>query len=193
MTIRVLFVSTGDVCRAPMAVGCLRALVQRARRTDDCDIDSAGTYEGATGQPPSLLAQEVAARRGYPIRDLRARRLEPADLADIDYALAMDRTQLAAMRIIAPGPLTERPQMLLSFAPVLGIREIRDPFGGTTQDYEKALDLIECACTGLLEHIGMAMAGDRVAGLAGGDNAATARPAVESARIIDLQKMRRLR
>lgn len=182
MTIRVLFVSTGDVCRAPMAVGCLRALVQRARLADPFEIDSAGTYEGAANQPPNLLAQEVAARRGYPIRDLRARLLEPADLAHFDYALAMDRTQLAAMRIIAPGPLTERPQMLLKFAPALGIREIRDPFGGTTQDYERALDLIERGCAGLLEHIGNPTAGDRATPAA-----------VESARIIDLQERRRSR
>jgi protein-tyrosine phosphatase len=137
-----------------MAVGCLRVLVQRAGRTGAFEIDSAGTYEGANGQPPSLLAQEAAARRGYPIRDLRARRLEPADLARFDYAMAMDRIQLAAMRLVAPGALTERLQMLLKYVPVLGVREIRDPFGGTTQDYERALDLIECGCAGLLEHIG---------------------------------------
>lgn len=153
MTVRVLFVSTGDVCRAPMAVGCLRVLVQRTRRPCDFEIGSAGTYDGANGQPPSLLAQEAAARRGYPIPDLRARRLEPADLARFDYALAMDRLQLAAMRLMAPGPHVERPQMLLKYVPVPGIREIRDPFGGTTQDYERALDLIERGCAGLLEHI----------------------------------------
>lgn len=154
MTVRVLFVSTGDVCRAPMAVGCLRTLVQHRQLAHAFEIDSAGTYEGANGQPPSLLAQEAAARRGYAIRDLRARRLEPADLARFDYAMAMDRLQLAAMRLIAPGPLAERSQMLLRYVPVLGVREIRDPFGGTTQDYERALDLIERGCAGLLAHIG---------------------------------------
>jgi hypothetical protein len=44
--------------------------------------------------------------------------------------------------------------MLLKYVPVQGIREIRDPFGGTTQDYERALDLIESGCAGLLEQIG---------------------------------------
>lgn len=163
MTVRILFVSTGDVCRAPMAVGCLRVLVQRARHAGAFEIDSAGTYEGASGQPPSLLAQEVAARRGYPIRDLRARRLEPADLARFDHALAMDRMQLASIRLIAPGPHTERPQMLLRYVPVPGLREIRDPFGGTTRDYERALDLIERGCAGLLDHLG------KEAGLPGRD------------------------
>ena len=43
MTVRVLFVSTGDVCRAPMAVGCLRALVQRGQLANAVEIDSAGT------------------------------------------------------------------------------------------------------------------------------------------------------
>lgn len=178
MTVRVLFVSTGDVCRAPMAVGCLRVLAQRAGHAGAFEIESAGTYEGANGQPPSLLAQEVAARRGYPIRDLRARRLEPADLARVDYAMAMDRLQLAAMRLIAPGPLTERLQMLLKFVPVLGIREIRDPFGGTTQDYERALDLIESGCAGLLDHIG------KEAGLPGHEGQGDGRPRAPQLRVV---------
>ncbi len=178
MTVRVLFVSTGDVCRAPMAVGCLRALVQRTRRAGDFEIDSAGTYDGANGQPPSLLAQEAAARRGYPIRDLRARRLEPVDLARFDYAMAMDRLQLAAMRMMAPGPHTERLQMLLKYVPVPGLREIRDPFGGTTQDYERALDLIERGCTGLLEHIG------KDAALHGGDGTGDRRGRTTPLRVV---------
>lgn len=178
MTVRVLFVSTGDVCRAPMAVGCLRALVQRARLADAFEIDSAGTYEGAKGQPPSLLAQEAAARRGYSIGDLRARWLQPEDLARFDYAMAMDRLQLAAMRLNAPGPLTERSQMLLKYVAVLGVREIRDPFGGTTQDYERALDLIECGCAGLLEHIGKAT------GLAGLDATGDGRGRTSQLRVV---------
>ncbi|WP_295133515.1 low molecular weight protein-tyrosine-phosphatase [uncultured Reyranella sp.] len=153
MTIRVLFVSTGGTCRAPMAVGTLRAIVARAGLSDLFEIDGAATYEGHTDQPPSLLAIEAAARRGYPIRDLRARPLATEDMAHFDYPLAMDRTHLAAMRWLAPSRLTERPQMFLKYAPALGVRDIQDPFGGTNEDFERALDLIEAGCVGLLKHL----------------------------------------
>ncbi|MDP2329672.1 MAG: low molecular weight protein-tyrosine-phosphatase [Reyranella sp.] len=153
MTVGVLFVCTGNICRSPMAVGVLRTVVQRAGIAHAFEIDSAGIYHGHAGQPPSLLAVEVAARRGYDISDLRSRPLMPEDLARFDWQLAMDRTHLVAMRSMAPGDVADRPQMFLKFAPDLGVRDVVDPYGGTTEDYERALDLIEAGCAGLLKHL----------------------------------------
>jgi len=75
MTIGVLFVCTGNICRSPMAKGVFRALVRNAGLGDAFTIDSAGTYEGHVGQPASLLAIEAARLRGYEIADHRARLL----------------------------------------------------------------------------------------------------------------------
>ena len=153
MTIGILFVCTGNICRSPMAVGTLRSIVRRARLEHAFDIDGAGIYDGHDGQPPSLLAVEVAARRGVDIADLRSRPLMSEDIARFDYPLAMDRTHLVAMRSMAPQGLADRPQMFLKFAPELGARDVVDPYGGTTEDYERALDLIEAGCVGLLKHL----------------------------------------
>ena len=161
MTIRVLFVSTGGTCRAPMAVGALRTIVGRAGLADSFEIEGAATYEGHVDCPPSLLAIESAARRGYGIGDLRARLLAPEDMAHFDYPLAMDRTHLAAMRWITPSGLTERPQMFMKYAPNLGARDVLDPFGGTHEDFERALDLIEAGCAGLLRHFCSTLSGVR--------------------------------
>ena len=153
MTIRILFVSTGGTCRAPMAVGALRAIVCRAGLASSFEIDGAATYDGHTDRPPSLLAIEAAGRRGYAIGGLRARPLATEDMAHFDYPLAMDRTHLAAMRWLAPSGLTERPQMFMKYALAVGARDVQDPFGGTNEDFERALDLIEAGCAGLLRHL----------------------------------------
>ncbi len=153
MTISILFVCTGDVCRSSMAVGALYRMVRRAGIERLFDIDSAGIYHGHAGRPPSLLAVEAAARRGYDIAGLRSRPLMSDDIARFDYPLAMDRTHLVAMRSMAPQGLADRPQMFLKFTPGLGIRDVVDPYGGTTGDYERALDLIEDGCAGLLQHL----------------------------------------
>ena len=158
MTIGILFVCTGNICRSPMAVGVLRSIVRRARLEHAFDIDGAGIYDGHAGLPPSLLAAEAAARRGYDIRDLRSRPLMPEDIERFDYPLAMDRTHLVAMRSMAPPGLTDRPQMFLKFAPESLARDVVDPYGGSTEDYERALDLIELGCAGLLKHLQHALA-----------------------------------
>lgn len=153
MTIGILFVCTGNICRSPMAVGTLRSIVRRAGFDHAFDIDGAGIYDGHAGHPPSLLAVEAAARRGYNISDFRSRPLMPEDIARFAYPLAMDRTHLVAMRSMAPEGLVDRPQMFLKYAPESRARDVIDPYGGTTEDYERALDLIEEGCVGLLKHL----------------------------------------
>src|SRR5438876_3069567 len=80
MTIGVLFVCTGNICRSPMAKGVFTTLVRRAGLADAFIIDSAGTYEGHAGKPASPLAIAAARRRGYDIADHKARLLTNADL-----------------------------------------------------------------------------------------------------------------
>jgi protein-tyrosine phosphatase len=153
MTIGVLFVCTGNICRSPMAKGVFAALVRRAGLADAFTVDSAGTYEGHVGQPASLLAIEAARRRGYDIVGHKARLLTNDDLERFDYPMAMDRTHLAAMRWMAPRALQDRPQMLMRSAPELNIVDVADPYGGSANDYARALDLIEAGCKGLFDRL----------------------------------------
>jgi len=153
MTIGVLFVCTGNICRSPMAEGVFRGMAERAGLGDAFTVDSAGTFEGHVGQPPSFLAVEAARLRGYEIAHHRARLLTNEDLERFDHSLALDRSHLGAMRWMAPRAFSDRPQMLMKYAPSLGVIEVPDPFGGPAKGYERALDLIEAGCQGLLQHL----------------------------------------
>jgi protein-tyrosine phosphatase len=63
----------------------------------------------------------------------------------------MDRTHLAALRWMVPRERQELPTLLMKFAPQFGLEEVPDPFGGPSSGYDKAMDLIEAGCAGLLE------------------------------------------
>lgn len=150
MSIGVLFVSTGGICRAPMAAGVFRTFASRARVESMFDVVAAGTFDGHAGEPPSLLAFEVAQRRGYDVPAAPVRPLRQEDLSRYDHLIAMDRSNLAALRWMAPSGRTDVPQLLMRNAPQAISLDIVDPYGGTTEDYERALDLIEKGCAGLM-------------------------------------------
>lgn len=151
MPIGVLFVCSANICRSPMAKGVFRTMVKRAGLEHAFTIDSAGTMEGHDGEPAAPLAREAASRRGYDISDHLSRTLTNEDLERFALPLGMDRSHLAAMRWMAPRTIADRPQLLLKFAPQIGVVEVGDPYGGPPRGYEEALDLIESGCKGVLE------------------------------------------
>ena len=146
MTIGVLFVCTGNICRSPMAEGVFRSMARRAGLDSAFIIDSAGTYGGHAGEPPSLPAIKAAARRGYDISGLRARPVVAADIARFDHVLAMDRGHMAVLRRLAPRAHVGRLQMFAA-------ADVADPYGGSERDYERALDAIEAGCRDLLARL----------------------------------------
>ncbi len=111
------------------------------------DIDSAGTGDWHLGQPPYGPAIKAAARRGYDLRNLRARQVTAVDFCDFDLILAMDRANLAALETLRPDSATATLGLFLDFAADTGLSEVPDPY--YTRDFDGALDLIEWAARGL--------------------------------------------
>jgi len=153
MTIGVLFVCTANLCRSPTAEGVFRALAAKAGLADAFEIDSAAIGTSHIGQTPTPAAIEAAAARGYDITGIRARQVTGEDIKHFDHVLAMTRGHLVELRWLAPRELADKPQLLMSYAPPLGILDIPDPFGGTADDYERAIGMIEAASRGLLARL----------------------------------------
>ena len=154
----VLFVCTGNICRSPTAEWVFRALVVQGGLTARIAIDSAGTHDYQIGQSPDPRAIAAARRRGYAVGEHVARQVETADFHRFDWVLAMDRHNLRTLQSLRPRAHGGCLALFLDFAPQLGIREVPDPYHGTTEDFERVLDLVERGAAALLDVVRIELA-----------------------------------
>jgi len=151
--VRILFVCLGHICRSPTAEAVVRALAARELPEVGLEVDSAGTAAYHVGEPPDPRMQAAAARRGYELKALRARVVEPRDFERFDLILAMDRENLEVLHRRAPEQARERVRLFLEFSPDSEPREVPDPYYGGANGFEEVLDLVEAAARGLLGYL----------------------------------------
>lgn len=150
--ISILFVCMGNICRSPTAEGVFRKLIDDAGLSESIHIDSAGTHAYHKGEPPDRRAQAAAERRGYTLSALRARPVDESDFHSFSYIVAMDTDNLQILRDRAPPESSSEIVLMLEYTDG-DEREVPDPYYGGTAGFERVLDLIEEAASGLLAKI----------------------------------------
>ncbi len=149
----VLFVCTGNICRSPTAEAIFQKLAADAGFAESVTADSAGTHGYHVGEPPDPRAQEAAAKRGYDLSALRARRFEQADFQRFDLILAMDRDHYSILSNMARHSAGHKLKLMMSYARRFADEEVPDPYYGGSQGFERVLDMLEDAARGLLESL----------------------------------------
>jgi len=81
----VLFVCLGNICRSPTAEAIFRQQLKSADLADQIRVDSAGTGDWHIGNAPDSRAQSAALKRGYDMRNLRARQVIVEDFSRFSY------------------------------------------------------------------------------------------------------------
>lgn len=152
MTVRVLFVCLGNICRSPMAEAVFRHLVEQAGLSDQILVDSAGTSDYHLGERAHSGTRAVLRANGIEY-DGRARQVSPDDFEQFDYILAMDNDNLAALRRMAPPETRAVIRRFLDFADGVGTREVPDPYYDGQAEFEYVYQLVRRGAEGLLAHI----------------------------------------
>jgi protein-tyrosine phosphatase len=147
----ILLVCTANICRSPMAEGVLRKMLANEGLDMKFQVDSVGTHDYHVGKPPFPDAVESAKRRGYNITHLVSRRIRPGDFDHFDFILAMDMSNITNLRTIAPTRSKQKIELLLEYGDKFHGMEVPDPYGGDIKEFERALDMIEDGCRGLVD------------------------------------------
>ncbi|MEJ2383390.1 MAG: low molecular weight phosphotyrosine protein phosphatase [Xanthomonadales bacterium] len=145
----VLFVCMGNICRSPAAEGVFRKRVADAGRDREFEIDSAGTIGYHAGNPADSRMRAAAARRGYRL-DSTARRLVADDYERFGLIVAMDDDNYRDIMAGHPGAGAEVVRMV-DFCTGIDATEVPDPYYGGPSGFEEVLDILDDACTGLLQ------------------------------------------
>ena len=134
LTVRVLFVCLGNICRSPLAEAAFRS--EAARCGIDAEIDSAGTGDWHAGNPPDPRAQAVAARNGVDISGQRARQVTAEDFRRFDHIVALDPQNLHDLKRIAPPDARARLGLLLDHVPGRAGEAVADPYFGPDEGFD---------------------------------------------------------
>ncbi|MBI1826203.1 MAG: threonylcarbamoyl-AMP synthase [Planctomycetes bacterium] len=138
--LRILFVCTGNTCRSPMAQEMARKMVadRIGCSTDDLPargilVNSAGTSGGFGGAAEHAV--EVMARRGLSLADHFSTNLTVEMIQQADYIFTMTRSQRDAVLQSVPSAQNRVHTLFVD-------EDVRDPVGGTLDEYEHCADII---------------------------------------------------
>ena len=147
----VLFVCLGNICRSPLAEAALR---EEARRLGlDFVIDSAGTGNWHTGEPPDRRAIAAARRNGVDITGQRARQVRAEDFFEFSEIVALDSSNLRELSQIAPEGATARLSLLLDHVPGREGQSVDDPWYGDDEDFDVTWAEAVAAARGLANRL----------------------------------------
>jgi len=155
---RVLLVCLSNICRSPTAEGVLKHYIKINGLNSKVEVDSAGTHGFHVGEPPDPRTLRAALARGYNLSQMRARRVAPQDIEYFDLILAMDKSNVEALKRIARPELWGRIRLFMDYARNFDDDEVPDPFYGLGHGFDLIIDMVEDAAAGLVEELKVKLA-----------------------------------
>ncbi|MEA1902946.1 MAG: low molecular weight protein-tyrosine-phosphatase [Actinomycetota bacterium] len=160
MSLRVLTVCAGNICRSPAAAAAIAE--EAAIAGLDVVVDSAGTGAWNVGDSPHPRAVAAGERAGLDIEG-RARRVNKLDFERFDVILAMDRANYRDLMDMTPS-LEGRAKIRLfrTYDHATEEDEVPDPYGGPDSGYDETITQVRSAAAGFVESLVSASVEDAV-------------------------------
>jgi len=148
VSVSILFVCLGNICRSPMAEAVMRDLVAKEELEGKVRIDSAGTGDWHVGSPPHRGTRRVLDRHGISYEGIAARQLVREDGDRFDWIVAMDASNERDIRAIIGPNARAAVLRLLSLVPGKEGEDVPDPY--YSGRFDEVYELVREGCGHLL-------------------------------------------
>lgn len=152
MTVKILFVCLGNICRSPAAEGVFKSLLKREGLDSKFLIESAGTSGFHSGQLPDKRMRKHALKRDI-VLDSYSRKINVQDLEAFDHVIVMDDKNHQDVLALSNVNNEQKIKKLTDYCTTFDVDHVLDPYYGGAAGFEKVLDILEDACSNLLLQI----------------------------------------
>ncbi len=156
---KILFVCLGNICRSPTAEGVMLHLVKEAGLEEKIKVDSAGTSSFHVGEESDPRSRLYAQKRGVILTSISRQFNPKKDFKEFDYILAMDEKNINDLKKLdESNKYFQKVHLITNFCQKGKYEKVPDPYYTGERGFELVLDILEDACSGLMEKLKKEMA-----------------------------------
>jgi protein-tyrosine phosphatase len=143
MSIKILMVCLGNICRSPLAEGILAAKLPKDKFT----VDSAGTGSWHIGHSPDDRSIAVAKKNKISISNQKGRQFSTTDFDAFDYIYVMDNSNYEDVIQLAKNQQQkEKVQLILNELFPNEKVDVPDPYFGLPNGFEIVYNMLDEVC-----------------------------------------------
>ncbi|MFT5753898.1 MAG: protein-tyrosine phosphatase [Flavobacterium sp.] len=142
MTIKIVMVCLGNICRSPLAEGILQSKVN-----DTVFVDSAGTANYHIGELPDKRSIAVANKHGIDITNQRCKHFTSKHFEEFDSIYVMDKSNYEnVIKLASSEKDKQKVKLILNESSPGNDLEVPDPYYGGEDGFENVYQMLDEAC-----------------------------------------------
>ena len=143
MSIKILMVCLGNICRSPLAEGILASKLPKNKFT----VDSAGTGSWHIGRSPDDRSIAVAKKNKINISNQKGRQFSANDFDTFDYIFVMDNANYEnVVQLAQSQDQKEKVYLILNELFPNENVDVPDPYFGLTNGFEIVYNMLDEVC-----------------------------------------------
>lgn len=143
MSVKILMVCLGNICRSPLAQGLLASKLPKGKFF----VDSAGTGNWHIGKQPDQRSITTAQKNGLDISNQKGRQFTLNDFDSFDYIFVMDNTNYEDVISLSENE-TQKSKVHLILNELFPDEnvDVPDPYSGLQNGFDMVYEMLNEAC-----------------------------------------------